>query len=68
MDSAEWDARYTATSDLMWTAQPNRFVVDVLALLTPGRALDLAAGEGRNAVWLAAEGCASTGPRRPAGG
>jgi SAM-dependent methyltransferase len=56
MNNAEWDARYTATSDLMWTAQPNRFVVDVLAPLPPGRALDLAAGEGRNAVWLAAQG------------
>lgn len=56
MDSAEWDARYTATPELMWTAQPNRFVVDELARLAPGRALDLAAGEGRNAVWLAGRG------------
>jgi SAM-dependent methyltransferase len=56
MDSAEWDARYTATPELVWTAQPNRFVVDELARLAPGRALDLAAGEGRNAVWLAGRG------------
>lgn len=56
MDSAEWDARYAAASELVWTAQPNRFVVEELAELPPGRALDLAAGEGRNAVWLAEKG------------
>src|SRR5262249_56447890 len=33
-----------------------RFVVSELAGLRPGRALDLATGEGRNAVWLAEQG------------
>ena len=37
----------------MWTAEPNRFVVAELQDLAPGRALDVAAGEGRNVVWLA---------------
>jgi SAM-dependent methyltransferase len=55
MDSHEWDRRY-AGAELVWTAEPNRFVVDELADLPPGRALDLGAGEGRNAVWLAARG------------
>jgi SAM-dependent methyltransferase len=52
MDAASWDARYAA-SDLVWGDEPNRFVVEELAKLPPGRALDAAAGEGRNALWLA---------------
>ena len=51
MDSQEWDRRYAGT-ELVWTAEPNRFVVAELQDLAPGRALDVAAGEGRNAVWL----------------
>jgi SAM-dependent methyltransferase len=56
MDADGWDARYAAAPDLVWTGEPNRFVVEELAGLPPGRALDLAAGEGRNAVWLADRG------------
>jgi SAM-dependent methyltransferase len=55
MDSAGWDARYAAT-DLVWSAEPNRFVAEVLTGWPPGRALDLACGEGRNAIWLAGLG------------
>jgi ubiquinone/menaquinone biosynthesis C-methylase UbiE len=55
VDAADWDARYDET-ELLWSAQPNRFVVAELAKLTPGRALDIATGEGRNAVWLAEQG------------
>ena len=55
MESEEWDRRY-AGAELVWTAEPNRFVVAELRDLAPGRALDLGAGEGRNAVWLAARG------------
>ncbi|GAA4377855.1 class I SAM-dependent methyltransferase [Nocardioides caricicola] len=55
MDASAWDARYAA-SDLVWSAEPNRFVESELADLAPGRALDLAAGEGRNAIWLARRG------------
>ena len=55
MDATAWDARYAA-SDLVWSAEPNRFVEAELADLPPGRALDLAAGEGRNAIWLARRG------------
>lgn len=52
MDRAEWDRRY-AGPELLWTAEPNRFLVEEVADLSPGRALDLGCGEGRNAVWLA---------------
>jgi SAM-dependent methyltransferase len=55
MEREDWDRRYGGTA-LIWTAQPNRFVVEELGELPPGRALDLGAGEGRNAVWLAERG------------
>jgi SAM-dependent methyltransferase len=53
--SDEWDGRYAA-SEFLWTVEPNRFVVQELSGLPPGQALDLACGEGRNAVWLAQRG------------
>lgn len=59
MDAEAWDARY-AGSDLVWSAEPNQFVAAELGDLTPGRALDLAAGEGRNAIWLARRGWQAT--------
>lgn len=40
----------------MWSAEPNRFLVEEVSDLTPGRSLDLGAGEGRNAIWLAERG------------
>lgn len=55
MDARDWDDRY-ATSELVWSAGPNLFIVEEIADLAPGRALDVAAGEGRNAIWLAQEG------------
>jgi Methyltransferase domain len=55
MDAAAWDQRYAST-ELVWTAGPNRFVAAELADLPPGRALDLATGEARNAIWLAGRG------------
>jgi SAM-dependent methyltransferase len=55
MDAEGWNRRY-ATSELIWTAEPNRFLVEEVDGLRPGRALDVAAGEGRNAVWLARRG------------
>lgn len=60
MDAAEWDARY-AGSDLVWGADPNRFVAAELDQVTPGRALDVACGEGRNAIWLATRGWSAVG-------
>ena len=55
MDATQWDARYSG-SDLVWSAGPNRFVVEVIDGWTPGRAVDIACGEGRNAIWLAQRG------------
>lgn len=60
MDSEVWNRRY-AGSELVWTAEPNRFLVAETAGLPAGRALDLACGEGRNAVWLAGRGWHATG-------
>ena len=60
MDAAEWDARY-AGAELVWGAEPNQFVAAELADLEPGRALDIACGEGRNAIWLATRGWFAVG-------
>ncbi len=59
MDAHAWDERYAGT-ELVWSAEPNLFVAREVAELAPGRALDLAAGEGRNAIWLAQRGWAVT--------
>ncbi|WP_104107931.1 class I SAM-dependent methyltransferase [Nocardioides sp. 616] len=55
MDRHHWDARY-AEHGLVWRAGPNEFVAAELSDLQPGRAVDLGAGEGRNALWLAERG------------
>jgi len=55
MDAEAWNERYRA-SELVWSAGPNQFVEAELSELAPGRALDLACGEGRNAIWLAQRG------------
>jgi 2-polyprenyl-3-methyl-5-hydroxy-6-metoxy-1,4-benzoquinol methylase len=51
----DWNARYAGT-ELLWTAQPNRLFAAEVEGLPAGRALDVACGEGRNAVWLAERG------------
>ena len=56
----DWNARY-AQKELVWSAEPNRLFAAEVAGLPPGRALDLACGEGRNAVWLAERGWRVTG-------
>jgi SAM-dependent methyltransferase len=55
MTREDWNRRY-ADAGLLWSAAPNRFLVAEVGGLEPGRALDLACGEGRNAVWLAEQG------------
>ena len=59
MDSTQWDERYS-TSELIWSGNANQFVERHLADLDPGTAVDLGAGEGRNAVWLAQRGWSVT--------
>lgn len=51
----DWNARYVG-KELVWSAEPNRLFAREVEGLAPGRALDLACGEGRNAVWLAERG------------
>lgn len=55
MDAQAWDSRY-GEADLLWGIEPNRFVAAELAEASPGRALDVGCGEGRNAIWLAGRG------------
>ena len=59
MDAHAWDERYAA-SELVWSREPNQFVAAEVADLAPGTAVDLAAGEGRNAIWLASRGWSAT--------
>ena len=59
MDASAWDERYAA-SELVWSREPNQFVAAELADLPAGTAVDLAAGEGRNAIWLASRGWTAT--------
>lgn len=54
MDSKDWDERYRGGR--VWSQEPNRWVVQELSGVAPGRALDAACGEGRNAIWLAEQG------------
>jgi tellurite methyltransferase len=58
MEILDWDKRYRlgehAASDL--EAAPTPLVVKTASELRPGKALDLACGAGRNALWLAEHG------------
>jgi tellurite methyltransferase len=49
-----WNAKFLAGEAQM--TQPNRLVMEACADLMPGRALDLAGGAGRHALWLAEHG------------
>lgn len=55
MDRTGWDERYSGT-DRLWSEAPNLFVEDRLGPSEPGVGLDVASGEGRNAIWLAKRG------------
>jgi tellurite methyltransferase len=50
MDLAGWEQRYRAQEG---TAEPSPLLVEAASIRPPGRALDLACGTGRNALWLA---------------
>src|SRR4051812_39644720 len=54
MRAADWDQRYA--EQRQWSAEPNALVAELLAGLPPGDAVDLGAGEGRHALWLAGRG------------
>jgi SAM-dependent methyltransferase len=55
MTSTTWNQRYEQ-SELVWSAAANIWVQEVTQALPAGRALDIAAGEGRNSLWLADRG------------
>jgi len=50
----EWDERYAERQQ--WSAEPNALIAELLDGLPAGDAVDLAAGEGRHALWLAGRG------------
>jgi SAM-dependent methyltransferase len=52
--AGDWDERYADRQQ--WSSEPNALVAELLAGLSPGEAVDLAAGEGRHALWLAGRG------------
>lgn len=52
---AHWEEHY-GERDRVWSGRVNVQFADVVADLTPGRALDLGCGEGGDAVWLAERG------------
>lgn len=59
MGSDQWNARYAEAaekSDTVWSLSPNAWIADTVGHLDPGTAVDLGAGEGRNALWLASLG------------
>jgi SAM-dependent methyltransferase len=55
MDERFWDKRY-GSADRIWSGRPNPGLVAEVAELAPGRVLDIGAGEGADAIWLAERG------------
>lgn len=62
IDSKDWwEQRYNLNSGFLYSKEPSPFLVDHIKLLKKGETLDLAMGEGRNAVYLAKNGFNVTG-------
>lgn len=57
-NEADWDHRYGG--DQVWSGNPNGTLVNEVSALPPGRALDVGAGEGGDALWLAEQGWSVT--------
>jgi SAM-dependent methyltransferase len=55
---ADWEHRYSG--DQIWSGNPNGTLVREVSDLPPGRVLDVGAGEGGDALWLAEQGWAVT--------
>ena len=58
-NTARWNARY-AGAKAMWSGKVNPVVEQVAGKLRAGRAFDLGAGEGGDALWLASKGWDTT--------
>jgi thioredoxin reductase/SAM-dependent methyltransferase len=54
----DWDGRYRAGQ--LWSGNPNGTLVHEMTGAPSGRALDVGAGEGGDAIWLAEQGWAVT--------
>lgn len=52
--ATDWDGRYSG--DLRWSGNPNGSLVAEVEAVAPGSALDVGAGEGGDALWLAQQG------------
>lgn len=59
-EPAAWDERY-AGEEQIWSGNPNPQLVEVVAGLTPGTALDVGCGEGGDVIFLARQGWRVTG-------
>ena len=53
-NQADWNHRYAG--EPLWSGNPNGTLVHEVGALAPGRALDVGAGEGGDALWLAERG------------
>ncbi|MGZ4560349.1 MAG: class I SAM-dependent methyltransferase [Mycobacteriaceae bacterium] len=60
MDASSWDKRYES-EPVPWGTAPAAALAERIAPLAPGRAVDLACGDGRHAHWLAERGWQVTG-------
>lgn len=61
MSAEDWNTRYLDARGSddnagLWATQPHQQLQDIAGELIPGTALDLATGDGRNAIWLAQRG------------
>jgi len=59
-EKARWNRILTAPAP-RFNTKPNAFLVEVTRGLTPGKALDVGMGQGRNALYLAQQGWTVTG-------
>jgi len=56
-----WNRRLITERPQWFNPEPNAFLVEVVKGRKPGRALDVAMGQGRNTIWLAEQGWDTTG-------
>ena len=55
-DRKKWDEKYSGDT-FLYGKEPAAYLKESIGKLPKGKALDIAAGEGRNAVFLAENGC-----------